>query len=141
MMTVPSPLGSFSPEQHELWACVLELWTLSAKRDTEAIRARLHPDYVGWDMSTPAPHDRDAAVHSAAGDMPDVREYQLHPLSVQVYEGRVGVVHYSYSAVVVPHGKRPVGINGKWSEIYLKQDGVWTMISVSGRPDAPSAEV
>lgn len=58
-----------------------------------------------------------------------------------MYEGQVGVVHYRYFAVVVPHGKRPVGINGKWSEIYLKQDRAWTMISVSGRPDAPDAEL
>lgn len=50
-------------------------------------------------MHTPLPHDREA-VRSVAGDSPELREYQLRPLSVQVYDGHVGVVHYSYTATV-----------------------------------------
>lgn len=136
-MTIQLPIVDFSPEQRELWDRVTDLWTLSKGRDKTQIRSTLHPQYVGWDMNAPLPHDRDAAVRSISGDSPELREYQLRPLSVQVYDGQVGVVHYSYVAIVVPKGGPPSNVTGRWSEVYLKQSGVWTMISVSGRPDEP----
>jgi hypothetical protein len=101
------------------------------------IAATLHPDYVGWDMNTPLPHDRDAAVRSVSGASAELSEYELHPLSVQVYEQEVGVVHYAYPAIVTSEGSRSINVRGKWSEVYLRQKGMWTMISVSGRPDMP----
>ena len=134
-MTIQLPIVDFSPEQRELWKRVLDLWALSKSRDEGQIRPALHARYVGWDMSAPLPHDRDAAVRSVSGDSRGLHEYELHPLSVQVYDGRVGVVHYSYSATIVPRSERPIRVAGKWSEVYLKQGGAWTMISVSGRPD------
>jgi hypothetical protein len=134
-MTIQLPIVDFSPEQRELWKRVTDLWALSKGKDEDQIRSTLHPEYVGWDMTAPLPHDRDAAVLSVSGDSPELREYELHPLSVQVYGGKVGVVHYSYSAIVVPKGAVPISITGRWSEVYLKQGGTWTMISVSGRPN------
>lgn len=134
-MTVHLPIIDFSPDQRELWQRVMDLWALSQSRDESKIRSTLHPDYVGWDMSTPLPHGREYAVHSVSGDTPEVREYALKPLSVQVYEEQVGVVHYSYSATIIPKGAAPLDVTGRWSEVYLKQSGVWLMISISGRPD------
>jgi hypothetical protein len=87
-------------------------------------------------MNTPLPHDRDAAVRSVTGTSAELGDYELHPLSVQVYERRVGIVHYSYSAIVTLKGTPSTKVTGKWSEVYLKQGGGWMMISVSGRPDA-----
>ena len=134
-MAIQLPIVDFSKEQCELWKRVTDLWALSKKRDEGSIRSAIHPDYVGWDMAAPLPHDRESAVLSVSGDSPQLREYELQPLSVQVYEGKVGVVHYSYSAMVVPKGAAPIHVTGKWSEVYFKQDGAWIMISVSGRPD------
>jgi hypothetical protein len=134
-MTIQLPMDDFSAEQRELWRRVNDLWALARERDEGKIRSTLHPDYKGWDMTTPLPHDRDAAVLSVSGDSPELREYELKPLSVHVYEGKVGIVHYSYSAMVVPKGAAPVNVTGRWSEVYLKQDGTWIMISVSGWPD------
>jgi hypothetical protein len=88
-------------------------------------------------MNTPLPHDREAAVRSVTGTSAEPGEYELRALSVQVYEQRVGIVHYSYCANVTPKGMPPAKVAGKWCEVYLKQDGGWAMISVSGRPDMP----
>lgn len=134
-MHIPQPIEEFTPEQRALWQRVADLWSLAKAQDAGSILAALHPRYVGWDMNTLLPHDRDAAVASATGEAAVLRDYELHPLSVQVYEGRVGVAHYSYSANVMPAGQRAVNVTGKWSEVYLMEDGVWTMISVSGRPE------
>ena len=129
------PIVQFSAEQQELWNRVRELWAISKGRDERRIESTLHRDYVGWDMNTPLPHDRDAAVRSVCGASAELGEYELRPLSVQIYEQRVGVVHYWYSAMVTSRGTLSTNVTGKWSEVYLKQGGAWVMISVSGRPD------
>jgi hypothetical protein len=67
-MRVQLPIVDFSSEQRELWKRVSELWELSKGRDRNQIRAALHPGYVGWDMSAPVPHDREAAVLSVSGE-------------------------------------------------------------------------
>jgi hypothetical protein len=139
-MTINLPICEFSPEQHELWQRVNELWALSQRRDPAEIRNTLHPRYVGWDMSRPLPHNREFAVQSVAGDSPRVTQYQLQPLSVEVYDHRVGIVHYRYSATVVSRDSQVLAVTGKWTETYLKQDVNWIMISVSGRPDPQQGE-
>jgi hypothetical protein len=128
-------IAELSKEQLELWGRVVELWSLSQARDRQAIESALHPDYTGWDMSTEEPHDREAAVHSVLGDSPQLADYVLQPRSVQVYDHRVGVVHYAYSATVAPHSSEQITVTGKWTEVYLRQNDVWLMIAVSGRPD------
>lgn len=82
-MTTQPPIIDFSPEQRDLWKRVVDLWALSKGRDEDQIRSTLHPDYVGWDMSAPLPHDRDAAVRSVSGASPELRRYELQPLSVK----------------------------------------------------------
>src|SRR5512143_767188 len=57
-MTIRSGLTGFSEEQRELWDRAAKLWSLSQTRDQKEIESALHPDYVGWDMNAPTPHDR-----------------------------------------------------------------------------------
>jgi len=135
---VQIPIIQFSQEQRELWEHVKTLWAMSKARNENHIRATIHPQYVGWDMNAAFPHDREAAVQSVLGNSPTLCEYHLHPLSVQIYEGQIGVVHYSYSATVLPKDGQTLAVTGKWSEVHLKRDGRWTMVSVSGRPDKPA---
>lgn len=127
--------SKFNAEQQELWQRVNDLWALSLTRDAEAIRSTLHPRYVGWDMNSPLPHDREFAVRSVTGDAPPVASYQLTPLSVEVYDHSVGVVHYRYAATVLPTNAAALEITGKWTEVYLRQERQWLMVGVSGRPD------
>lgn len=134
-MTIQIPIIDLSPERRKLWERVNELWALSTGRNEEKIRSLLHPHYVGWDMNSDLPHDREAAVHSVSDNPPELSEYVLHPLSVEIYDGTVGIVHYSYSAMVASQGNSTINITGKWSEVYLMQKGEWIMLSVSGRPD------
>lgn len=132
-------VADWSPEQRELWARVTQLWALAKARDPAQIEATLHPEYAGWDMSFPLPHDRTAAVLSVGGDSPELRDYELQPLSVRIYADRTGVVHYTYAATVNPRNADPVRVTGRWTEVYVKQNGTWVMVAVSGRPDAPKS--
>ncbi|WP_345973954.1 nuclear transport factor 2 family protein [Sulfurimonas sp. HSL3-7] len=134
-MQIQLPIRDFSPEQSQLWKKVQSLWEMSRGRDKDQVRATLHPEYVGWDISTQLPHDREAAVGSVTDDSPILQDYILQPLSVRIYDGRVGVVHYSYAATVLPKDGEAMRVTGKWSEVYLKDRNEWMMISVSGKPD------
>lgn len=136
-MSLTLPITEFMPEQIELWQRVNDLWAMSLRRDAAEIRSTLHPRYAGWDMRSPLPHDREFAVRSVTGDSPTVSQYRLQPLSVEVCEERVGIVHYSNAATVTTQDARSVKVTGKWTDIYLKQQGEWIMIGVSGRPDPP----
>ncbi len=135
-----NPVTGLSSEQQELWQRVNDLWSLSMERNAEKVRSTLHPQYVGWDMTHPTIHDREAAVYSVLGDAPAVTGYELIPLSVQVYDHTVGIVHYIYSASVAPKEAAPRQVTGKWSEVYLRQDGQWMMVSVSGKPDSSTGD-
>jgi hypothetical protein len=131
-------MDDLSLEQQDLWRRVNDLWAMSTERSADKVRSTLHPRYVGWDMTGPAPHDREAAVQSVTGGSPVVEDYQLRPLSVEVYDHVAGIVHYTYSATVAPKGATSFRVTGRWTEIYLKKDGQWVMIGVSGRPDNPA---
>ncbi len=134
-MSHAQPIFNLSAEQSELWQRVNALWELSAKKDAVQIRNALHPEYMGWDMSTALPHGRDAAVQSVTDDSPRLTTYELEPLSIRVYEGSVGVVHYRYQATVESQEGKPTHVTGGWTEVYAKRDKRWLMIAVSGQPN------
>ncbi|MEY9180893.1 hypothetical protein ABIG06_002749 [Bradyrhizobium sp. USDA 326] len=52
-----------------------------------------------------------------------------------MFDGKVGVVHYTYVAEVESSTNASKTVSGRWSEMYLRKDGQWSMISVSGGPD------
>jgi hypothetical protein len=120
-----------SLEQQEVWGRVQELWRLLQRRDIAAIKTAIHPQYIGWEASSLLPHDRDFALKAVQTD-PKIVNFRLFPLSVEVYEGTVGVAHYTFEAeIAAPKGKTEK-VSGRWTEVYLKKDGTWLMISVSG---------
>lgn len=120
-----------SPEQQELWDRVQELWRLLQERDIAAIKAAIHPRYIGWEAGSLLPHDRDFALKAAETD-PGIIDFRLFPLSVEVYDGSVGVAHYTFEAEVAAPKEKTEKVNGRWTEVYLKKDSVWLMISVQG---------
>jgi len=120
-----------STEQQEVWNRVEELWRLLQRRDIAAIKAAIHPQYIGWEASSLLPHNRDFALKVAETD-PQIVGFHLFPMHVEVYDGLVGVALYTFEAdVATPKGKAEK-VSGKWTEVYLKKDNVWLMISVSG---------
>lgn len=128
-------LDRLTDEQKELWSRVDALWRISMTRETDPVYAALHPGYTGWVTGQPQPHDREAAVTSVGPSSPAVLNYKLRPLSIKVFDGLVGVVHYSYVAEMESSTNGLKTVAGRWSEVYLRKDGQWLMISVSGGPD------
>lgn len=128
-------LDQLTEEQRDLWARVEALWKLAVTQDTASASDALHPDYVGWVTGQPRPHGRDAAIASVGPSSPRVVSYELQPLSIAVFDGIAGVVHYIYVADVETGQAVSKSVSGRWSEMYLRKNGRWVMVSVSGGPD------
>jgi hypothetical protein len=130
---------SLTPDQLELWDQVDRLWRLAVAKDSQSIQALLHPDYTGWVAGQDRPQNRAEAVESAVADTGNVTEYSLHPLTVQLYDGKVGVVHYRYDALVRQADGGNGQVTGRWTEIYLRQEARWLLVCVTGGPESVSA--
>lgn len=128
-------LNELAEEQRDLWAQVEALWKMAVAQDAVSASGALHPNYVGWVTGQPQPHGRDAAIASVGPSSPRVLSYRLQPLSIAVFDGTAGVVHYTYVADVQSGEGLSKAVSGRWSEMYLRQNGRWIMISVSGGPD------
>ena len=129
------PRLDLTAEQESLWARVQELWRLAAKKDEEGVGGALHPRYTAWESSSPMPHDREWAVSAIARAGGEVRQWQLHPLSIEVFDGTVGIVHYTFRASVDEAGVHTV-VAGRWTEVYMKRGDVWLLIAANGGPAA-----
>lgn len=127
-------LDRLNEEQAQLWSRVDALWKVSLTRDAARARDALHARYTGWVTGQPEPHDREAAVASVGPSSPRVLSYGLTPLRITIFDGIVGVVHYRYTAEVEA-GAQTTTVSGRWTESYLRKNGEWLMISVSGGPD------
>lgn len=128
-------MGELTDEQERLWARVNALWRMSVTRDTALVGEALHPNYTGWVTGQARPHGRDAAIASVGPSSPRILSYELQPLSIAVFDGMAGVVHYNYVAEVESGANLSKTVSGRWSEVYLRHNGEWIMISVSGGPD------
>jgi len=128
-------LENLTSEQAGLWTRVVALWDMAVRRDTHSITAALHPDYSGWVTGTDHPHDVHAAIAAVGPSSPQIRRYDLKPLHVAIFDGVAGVAHYAYEAEVEAGEDHSQTIAGRWTEMYLRKNGAWQMISVSGGPD------
>lgn len=122
-------------EQAGLWAQVVTLWDMAVRRDVESIVKALHPDYSGWVTGTDRPHDAQAAIAAVGPSSPQIRRYDLKPLHVAIFDGVAGVAHYAYEAEVDAGEDHTQTVAGRWTEMYLRKNGAWQMVSVSGGPD------
>ena len=128
-------LGRLTRDQKELWSRVDALWQMSMTQETAPVGDALHANYTGWVTGQDRPHGRDAAIASVGPSSPRVLSYELQPLSINIFDGIVGVAHYSYVAEVESGADASKNVAGRWSEVYLRKNGQWIMISVSGGPD------
>lgn len=128
-------LDELTEEQRDLWARVEALWEMAVAQDAASASDAVHPDYAGWVTGQPRPHGREAAIASVGPSSPRVLSFQLQPLSIVAFDGVAGVVHYTYAAEVQTGPNVSKTVSGRWTEMYLRKNGRWIMISVSGGPD------
>ncbi|MFO0694203.1 MAG: nuclear transport factor 2 family protein [Polyangiales bacterium] len=132
----PESPASLPPAQRELWERVEGFWQLLVRGEWAAIGEAIHPRYVGWVTGSESPHDRSDALRSVADADSRVVSYSLDPKSVELYDDEVGIAHYAYRADVVSRAGEQRELRGRWTEIYLRQDGHWLLVGVSGGPSA-----
>lgn len=130
-------IHELSHEQQDLWKRVKELWSLAQSRNADAIRESLHTRYIGWEADSPVPHDREFAVQSVVSGTYTLLNYELHPVGIEVYDGKIGIAHYTYTASISEDGVTRK-VTGRWTESYLKQNDKWILVGEQGGQDRVS---
>ncbi|MFP4014792.1 MAG: nuclear transport factor 2 family protein [Chitinispirillaceae bacterium] len=123
---------SFSKRsERELWDTVVLLWEYARAKNMDAVQGLIHPDYTGWEEASTSPQGYREALESVSSGM-QIVEYNLLPRQVKVIDECVGVAHYVYKVQLLRADDSLMRIKGRWSEVYMKKDGRWVMISAQG---------
>lgn len=125
-----------SAEQEALWNRVQEVWRGAMKRDAETVRTALHPRFAGWERGSPMPHDREFAIASITQHEMEVAQHHLQPMSVEVFDDVVGVVHYYFRALLRDPDGGGGSVSGRWSETWLRKGDTWLLIAAVGGASA-----
>lgn len=124
--------SSFSKNgERELWDTVVLLWEYARAKNMDAIRDLIHPEYTGWEAASSSPQGYREALESVSSGM-QIVEYNLIPKQVKVVDECVGMAHYVYEVQLLRADDSLMRIKGRWSEVYMKKDGRWVMISAQG---------
>jgi hypothetical protein len=98
----------WTPSEREAWAAVSRGWEALRAEDVDGFMATFHPQFLGWNMSRPAPLDvaaeRSGTVEFLAAY--DWVSFAIEPAGIRVTDD-VAVVHYRY------HDGRPQ--HRRWS--------------------------
>jgi ketosteroid isomerase-like protein len=121
--------------QREAWSAVEAYTECLSRRDWEGFFSHFHDDFVGWTLRRPTPVTKETRqkwvpfVYRAT----EILEYEIQPLSVRIY-GNVAVCHY-LTFKAKKEGDGEVSLEKeKWSDVLIKQDGRWLLVSDSGGP-------
>lgn len=128
-------MKDLSIDEKMLWNRVIELWDCSVDRDLNTINKAVHPNYIGWDNNSLVPHNRNDVIQSVKDKSARLLDYKLHPLGISIYDNRVGIANYRYSANISDLQRNVRAIRGRWTEIYLRKNGSWILIGVHGDTD------
>jgi len=118
--------------QQEVWKGVNDYWALMAKGDITGFLEYFHPDYLGWDDSSPLPSTKDDLqkwfqIYMAGSK---TLAYEIKPVGIRVH-GDFAFADYYYSLLSERDGKRKTE-EGRWTDILMKQGGKWLIIGDNG---------
>lgn len=123
----------WSAAQKEVWKNVEAYNALAMARDVEGFMAYFHPDYLGWEYSSPLPQDKTATRKWVEYNFKTskVMVFELNPVGIKIH-GNVAFVHYYYTALYKDVEGKEKGTSGRWTDILLKQGDKWFMIGDHG---------
>lgn len=127
---------TWSAEQKEIWEFEQTQWKMSAAKDLSWVDTMVHPNLSFWETQQPQPRNKASLERWNRFDSANntVLEQELFPISITV-TGNVAVVHYSYTVERENYKKERERVNGRYTDILLKDGGSWKFISWSGGDD------
>jgi len=119
-----------------VWSVIEEQWEASQEGDRRWVERLLSPDFSGWPKNAPAPRDKASTRKWNDFDTKQSKglAHELYPLSTVIH-GNTAVAHYMYTnAVETKDGETEV-TNGRYTDILVRDDGVWKFIAWHGGDD------
>jgi len=119
-----------------VWSVIERAWRSEREGDTRWVDNLLSPDFVGWSNDSPAPRDKGSTRlwTSFNADQVDMIEYELYPLSIVVH-GDTAVAHYLFSSASRTRGKETETVNGRFTDVLVRNGDGWRFLSWHGGPD------
>ena len=123
----------WSEEQKEVWKNVETYLDLRVKGDLEGFMDYIHDDYSGWSIHDPLPGNKASARKFLTHifEVKKILVQDLQPVAIKVHSD-VAIVHYYYSRILTDVEGKEKSVNGRWTDILMKQGDKWVMIGDSG---------
>ena len=124
-----------SESERDAWRTIEAYTEALQRKDWEAFFSHFHDDFVGWTILRPTPNGK-AQRQKWVPFMylnAEIVQYELEPYSVKVH-GNVAICHY----MAIKAKKHANGSHSlekeKWSDVLIKENGRWLLVSDSGGP-------
>ena len=139
-ISAPVAAQTWNAEQQELWKMEELQWKMNAAKDASWIAKMVHPNMSAWENDSPSPQSMASLTkwnrHSATQST--TLEYELYPLAATI-TGNVAVMQYTYRSASENGKKEHRYANGRWTDVLIKENGVWKFITWAGGEDPSPA--
>jgi len=133
----------WTSEQKDVWAGVQKYWEVASSGNAQAFMEYFDNSYKGWNYQAKVPQDKantskwihyDSKTYTTA-------VYTITPVAIWV-KGNFAFADYYYSELDKNKETGKIENNsGKWTDILMKEGGVWKLIGDhGGRTSKPSSD-
>ena len=124
---------NWSQEQTEVWKVVESVWQTVQEADAEKMATYFHEDYKGWEWGDQYPRTKKTASEYFHYFFPrsHLITFSLEPLAI-IVKNDMSVIHYYYTTLSEDGNGKASEEKGRWTDIYVKENGKWLMIADSG---------
>ena len=133
LVSVSAAAQSWSKAEQEAWKAVETVWAADSSGNTAEFLSFFHDDYRGWPWGMRAPSTKRMVskyFHWRHKNL-TVNVYNLVPMSI-IVKGNTAVAHYLFSRMTTNKDGKSEWIEGRWTDIMVKQGGSWKLIADAG---------
>jgi hypothetical protein len=127
---------AWNAEQQEIWRLEELQWKMSMEKDHSWIEKMVHPNISYWESDKPTPQNKASLQRwnrYSAGNGSTL-EQELFPISITV-TGNVAVIQYRYITARENLKKDRETVNGRYTDVMIKENGRWMFIAWAGGDD------
>jgi hypothetical protein len=126
---------TWSPEQQEIWRLEDQQWKMNAAKDLTWIDTMVHANLTFWDTAFPGPQNKASLSRWAKYNTAStILEQEIFPISLTI-TGNVAVAHYRYHVVSENYKKERETVNGRYTDVLIKEGNRWLFITWAGGDD------
>lgn len=132
-LTPPTYGQNWSEEQTEVWKIVENVWETVQEGDAEKMADYFHEDYKGWEWGDFYPRTKKTASEYFHYFFPSSHlvTFSLEPMDI-IVKNEMAVIHYYYTTLSEGVNGNAAEEKGRWTDVYVKENGKWLMIADSG---------